>query len=61
MLNSNSMDIAMEKFVFSMDTTKGKGRVKGRGSMSSQHNSNWSQDNVLELINYKHKDHNTLK
>jgi hypothetical protein len=24
------MDIAMEEFVFSMDTTKGKGRVKGR-------------------------------
>jgi len=55
------MDIAVEKFVFSMDTTKGKGRVKGRGSTSSQHNSNWSQDNVLELINYKHKEHNTLK
>jgi hypothetical protein len=36
MLNSNSMDIGMEKFVFSMDTTKGKGRVKGRGSTSSQ-------------------------
>jgi len=43
-LTSNSMDIAMENFVFSMDTTKGKGIVKGRGSTSSQHNSNWNQD-----------------
>jgi hypothetical protein len=31
MLNSNSMDIAMEKIVFSMDTTKGKRESQRKG------------------------------
>jgi hypothetical protein len=31
MLNSNSMEIAMEKFVFSMDTTKWKRESQRKG------------------------------
>ncbi len=44
-----------------MDTIRRKTRVTRSESTLHQHNSNWGQDEILALINCKHKEHSAFK
>jgi len=49
----------MDSMENSRDNVKSKGR-KNKGP-SHYHNMNWNREEVMALINYKHKEHITLK
>jgi hypothetical protein len=55
------MNISMDISIYLMDTIRGKMRVTRSESTLHQHNSNWSQDEILALINCKHKEHSVFK